>query len=195
MSGRLRSRVLAALLVLGASAAWAQDPARWDRYLDRPRGPYRGQVVDARTKAPLAGAVVVARWLRDRIEPFHSIAENHAVRETVTDAEGRFLLDARDVEEGAPPRTRRPEFLIFMPGYGSYPRMQVSPRGFSGGIFERSGTVVELPSLLDREERRRHVRSFGPHSYSDKPFRDLAELMRQINAERTAIGLEPYTPE
>jgi hypothetical protein len=139
--------------------------------------------------------VVVARWLRDRIEPFHSIAENHAVRETVTDAEGRFLLDARDVEEGAPPRTRRPEFLIFMPGYGSYPRMQVSPRGFSGGIFERSGTVVELPSLLDREERRRHVRSLGPHSYSDKPFRDLAELMRQINAERTAIGLEPYTPE
>ena len=193
MSGRLRSRVLAALLVLGASAAWAQDPERWDRYLDRPRGPYRGQVVDAQTKAPLAGAVVVARWLRDRIEPFRSIAENHAVRETVTDAEGRFLLDARDVEEGAPPRTRHPEFLIFMPGYGSYPRMHVSPRGFSGGIFERPGTVVELPSLRDREERRRHILLVDPHAYSDTPFKDLPKLVRRFNAERAAIGLEPIS--
>ncbi len=79
------------------------------------------------TKAPLAGAVVVVLWLRDRVYPFHSVAENYAVREAVTDAEGRFLLDVRDVEEGAPRRTRRPEFLIFLPGYGSYPKQHVSP--------------------------------------------------------------------
>jgi hypothetical protein len=123
------------------------------------------------------------------------VAEHYAVRETVTDAEGRFLLDAKDVEEGAPRRTYHPEFLIFQPGYGSYPKEYVSPRGFTGGIFERPDTVVELPRLADREDRRKHLWLFGPHSYSDRPFRDLPELMRRINTERIAIGLEPYSPE
>jgi hypothetical protein len=183
------------LVVLGALAAWSQDTQTWDRYLDRPRGPYQGQVIDAETKAPLGGAVVVVRWLQDRVYPVHMVAETFALRETITDAEGRFFLDARDVEERAPRRTRRPAFLIFLPGYGSYPKRHVSPTGFTGGIFERPGTIVELPRLVDREERRKHLGSFGPHSYSDKPFRDLPELMRRINAERTSIGLEPFSPE
>ena len=196
MSVWLRVVVLCCALVMGGPlAAWSQEAERWDRYLDRPRGPYRGQVIDAETKAPLAGAVVVALWWRNRVYPFHSVAEHYAVRETVTDAEGRFLLDAKDVEEGAPRRTYHPEFLIFQPGYGSYPKKYVSPRGFTGGIFERPDTVVELPRLADREDRRKHLWLFGPHSYSDKPFRDLPELMRRINTERIAIGLEPYSPE
>jgi len=196
MSGWLRVVVLCCALLMGSPlAAWSQEAERWDRYLDRPRGPYRGQVIDAETKAPLVGAVVVALWWRNRVYPFHSVAEHYAVRETVTDAEGRFLLDAKDVEEGAPRQTYHPEFLIFQPGYGSYPKKYVSPRGFTGGIFERPDTVVELPRLADREDRRKHLWLFGPHSYSDKPFRDLPELMRRINTERIAIGLEPYSPE
>ena len=196
MSAWLRVLVLCCALIMGGPlAAWSQEAERWDRYLDRPRGPYRGRVIDAETKAPLAGAVVVALWWRNRVYPFHSVAEHYAVRETVTDAEGRFLLDAKDVEEGAPRRTYHPEFLIFQPGYGSYPKKYVSPRGFTGGIFERPDTVVELPRLADREDRRKHLWLFGPHSYSDKPFRDLPELMRRINTERIAIGLEPYSPE
>jgi hypothetical protein len=191
----VRVVALCGVLVMAGSPASSQDTERWDRYLDRPRGPYRGQVVDAETKAPLAGAVVVVRWLRDRVYPVYMVAENYAVRETITDAEGRFFLDAKDVEERAPRRTRRPGFLIFLPGYGSYPKQHVSPTGFTGGMFERPGTIVELPRLVDREERRKHLWSFGPHSYSDKPFRELPELMRRINAERISLGLEPYSPE
>lgn len=191
----LRLVVLCGVLVMSSPpAAWSQETEGWDRYLDRPRGPYRGQVVDAETKAPLAGAVVVVHWLRDRVYPFHSVAENYAVRETITDAEGRFFLDVRDVEEGAPRRTRRPGFFIFLPGYGAYPKKHVSPRGFTGGIFESPGTVVELPRIEDREERRKHLFLFGHGDFSDKPFKDLPELVRGINAERIAIGLEPHVP-
>lgn len=195
MSIWLRVVVLCGVLVTaGPPAVWAQETQGWDRYLDRPRGPYRGQVVDAETKAPLAGAVVVLQWRRDRVYPFHSVSENYAVRETVTDAEGRFLLDAKDVEERAPRRTYHPEVFIFQPGYGSYPKQYVSPRGFTGGIFERSGTVVELPRLEGREERRKHLFLFGPSDFSDRPFKDLPELVRRINAERIAVGLEPHLP-
>ncbi len=192
----LRLVALCIVLLMPGPSAWSQDTERWDRYLDRPRGPYQGQVVDAETKAPLAGAVVVVRWLRDRVYPVHMVAENYAVRETITDADGRFFLDVRDVEEGAPRRTRRPGFFIFLPGYGSYPNRHVSPTGFTGGMFERPGTVIELPRLVDREERRKHLFLFDPHSYSDTPFRDLPEFVRRFNAERVAIGFEPLsTPE
>jgi hypothetical protein len=194
MITRLRLIALCALLLVTGTAASSHDTERWDRYLDRPRGPYRGQVVDAETKAPMAGAVVVVHWLRDRVYPVHMVAENYAVRETVTDVEGRFFLDVRDVEESAPSRTRRPGFFIFLPGYGAYPKKHVSPRGFTGGIFERQGAVVELPRLEDREERRKHLFLFGHGDFSDRPFKDLPELVRRINAERIAIGLEPHIP-
>ena len=190
----VRLVTLCGLLLVTGTAVWSQDTERWDRYLDRPRGPYRGQVVDAETKAPLAGAVVVVHWRRDRVYPFHSVSENYAVRETVTDADGRFFLDAKDVEGGAPRRTYHPEFFIFQPGYGSYPKKYVSPRGFTGGIFERSGTVVELPRLEGPEERRKQQFLFGPGDFSDRPFTDLPELVRRINAERIAIGLQPHVP-
>jgi hypothetical protein len=192
-----RGRLLALCVVLtliGPRAIWSQDTEGWDRYLERPRGPYRGQVVDAETKAPLVGAVVVALWWRNRIYPFHSVAEHYAVRETLTDAEGRFWLDAKDVEENAPRRTYHPEFLVFQPGYGSYPRHQTSPKGFTGGIFERSGTVVELPRLNGQNERRMHLRSISPTSFSEEPFKDLPELMSRVNHERSAVGLNPYLP-
>lgn len=181
--------------MMAAAPARAQQSEGWDRYLGRPRGPYRGQVVDAETKAPLAGAVVVARWMRDRIAPLHLTSEHHAVREVVTDSEGRFVLDATDVEVGAPRHIHHPEFLIFVPGYGSYPSKHVSPKGFTGGIFWGSGTVVELPRLANPQDRRNQLRSFGPYSYSEQPFREIPELMLRINVERTALGLQPYPSE
>ncbi|MEX2222942.1 MAG: hypothetical protein WEG40_14215 [Candidatus Rokuibacteriota bacterium] len=180
------------LVATGSLVARAQDTDLWDRYLDRPRGPYRAQVVDADTKAPLVGAVLVALWRRDRVYPFHSVSENYAVREVITDLEGRFFLDAKDVEQEAPRRTNRPEFLIFLPGYGAFPGLQRSPRGFTGGIFERPETVIELPRLEGREERRRQLMTIGPHSFSETPFKDLPELMRRLNEESVAIGVSQY---
>jgi len=195
MKAWVRVVLLCVAFVLAvAPLVWSQEMQGWDRYLDRPRGPYRAQVVDAQTKTPLVGAVVVALWRRDRVYPFHSVSEHYAVRETVTDANGRFALDAKDVEEGAPRRTYHPEFLIFLPGYGAYPWHQVAPRGFTGGIFERSGMLVELPRLQGQEERRIHLQSISPASFSDQPFKDLPELMRRVNHERAVVGLNPYQP-
>lgn len=190
----LRMLASCAGVVATCSLAWAQNPEGWDRYLDRYRGPYRGQVIDADTKGPLVGAVLVALWRRDRMYPVHIVTENYAVREVVTDSEGWFLLDAKDVEEGAPRRVRRPEFLIFHPGYGSFPYRHKAPTGFIRGIFEGVGSTVELARIEGREERRRHLLTFGPHSFSETPFNDLPQLMRVLNEERMSIGLSPYTP-
>jgi hypothetical protein len=192
----LRVVVAAMCLTALGSVALAQSPEAWDRYLDKYRGPYRGRVIDANTKAPLAGAVFVALWRRDRVYPLHTTTENYAVKEAVTDADGRFDMDARSLEEGAPRRTHRPEFVIFLPGYGAFPRFHKAPRGFLGGVFEGLGTSIELPRLEGREERRKNLGAIHPYSISDTPFKDLSHLMHRINEERTAIGLSPYpSPE
>jgi len=183
-----RSGLLCVSLLVVSSLAWGQT---WERYLDRYRGPYRGQVIDAETKAPLVGAVVVAMWTRDRVYPFHSVNERYAVREVATDAEGRFVLEARDIEATAPKRTLHPEFRIFVPGYGAYPRYHKVPQGFTGGIFWGGGTEVELPRLEARKQRIESLRSVDPYNFSERPFDDLPILVKSFNQERVALGFEP----
>jgi hypothetical protein len=179
-------------LLAVCATALAQSPEGWDRYLDRYRGPYRGQVIDADTKAPLAGAVVVVAWTRDRLYPFHSVNERYAVREVLVGPDGRFVMDAKDIEERAPRRTLRPDFSIFLPGYGSFPRFQKAPTGFLGDLFEREGTTVELPRLDARRERLESLRAADPYNFSEDPFKEIPQHTEQFNRERRALGLEPY---
>ena len=186
--------ICAWLLVLGAPV-WAQAPKGWDRLLGSSRGrPYRGLVIDSDTKAPLSGAVVIALWRRERVYPFQVNTEDYAARETVTDAEGRFVMEVRDIEANAPRRTRKPEFLVFLPGYGSFPHGYTSPRGFLTELFEGSGTTIELPRLSSREKRLEVLSGADPHYFSKTPHKTLPELFKAVDAERVALGLKPYPP-
>jgi hypothetical protein len=189
----LRTLAVSTWLLVACVSAWAQMPEGWDRYLGHPRGPYRGQIIDAQTKAPLAGAVVVALWRRDRVYPLQVNSEHYAVRETVTDSDGRFVMEVRDIEEGAPRRTRKPEFLVFLPGYGAFPHRYASPKGFIAELFYGAGASVELPRLESREERLKNLSSFSPHRFSETPYKDLPRLMRAVDEERIEVGLSPYS--
>jgi hypothetical protein len=119
--------------------------------------------------------------------------EHYAVREVLTDTDGVFVIDAEQIEERAPRRTYHPEFLIFMPGYGSYPRFQKAPTGFIGGVFEGAGVVVELPRLESPEERRKHLLRVNP--MTPDPLTEVPQLMRKIDEERVSIGLTPALPK
>lgn len=188
------SRVLAsALLLWGAGAVSGAE--LWSRDLDRSRGPYRGRVIDADTRQPIAGAVVVARWTRLRVFPAHSMTVPHALRETLTGADGGWVIEARDLESGGPlKKLHRPTFVIFVPGYGAYPWKQVAPTGFLGGIFEGAGATVELRRLQDREERLEQRDHLSPVGWTAAPFRDLPNFMRLLNEEHRQLGLPPYRP-
>ncbi|MFQ5804254.1 MAG: carboxypeptidase-like regulatory domain-containing protein [Candidatus Methylomirabilales bacterium] len=165
---------------------------RWDPYLQGYHGPYRGRVIDAETKQPLVGAVVVAVWSRTVSQIVQSSTFLYEVCEVLTDVKGAFVLHAKQIERHAPPRTWRPTFKIFLRGYGSFPGHQVAPRGFIGGIFEGAGTTVELPRLKTREERRAHLRGIDPWALTDDPFKDIPHFMRLVNSERASLELEPY---
>lgn len=118
-------------------------------------GPWRGQVIDAETKAPIEGAVVVAVWYRSHFGgPGGPVERFEDARETMTDKDGKWEIPAYEYNAVFRDKTR-PEFTIFKPGYGSFPHYQVSPREVAGyEIFIKEGAVVELPKLKSEKERR-----------------------------------------
>jgi len=197
----LRRHRGAILAVLGALvlASCAPVAGQNDEYLGgKTLGPYVGQVVDAETRAPIEGAVVVASWWRDRVWPGATISERYAAREVLTDREGRFVLDATQLEEYAPGGTLHPRFTVFFPGYAAFPPrigstgIAFSKGGFLTGDFSPRGALIGLPRIKTQAERRDHVTTLNPFSLSQRPFRELPEFMRLINRESTSVGLEPY---
>ena len=192
MTPLLRTFALGMWLLVACASAWAQMPEGWDRLLGPERGrPYRGLILDSQTKAPLVGAVVAALWRRERVYPFQVNTERYAVRETVTDSEGRFVMEVKDIEESAPRRTRKPEFLVFLPGYGAFPHRYTSPKGFMATLFEGTGTTIEIPRLEGRDDRINNLGRVGPYRFSEDPAKDLPRLMKAIDDERVALGLDP----
>lgn len=156
--------ILAATLVWGmgiTATAWAD-------------GPYRGKVIDAETKAPIEGAVVVAIWTEKVVEtlPFQGRELKKTTRrfaeakEALTDKNGEFEIPGyvkgkvgKDYMGAQPPH-----FHIFKPGYGKYPWHQVSPKENVKYHFWRF-TVVELQKLTTREERLRMYRELSLYTY------------------------------
>jgi hypothetical protein len=101
----------------------------------------------------------------------------------------------KDIEEGAPRRTRKPEFLVFVPGYGSFPQGYTAPKGFLAELFEGPGTTIELPRLSNRQQRLNILKSASPHKFSDNPDQEIPRLTRAIERERAALGLDPPASE
>jgi hypothetical protein len=180
--------MLVGLLVL---AGWGSAAAQNDdgkRYVNGQKGTYRGRVLDAETGRPLAGAAVVAVWRRDRVMPLGGRSEHYAAREALTDENGDWLIEARDVERAAPRRTWRPFFTIFLPGYGRPEKLPGTPHTF----YEGAGHTVEMPRLKTRDERRDYLPWLSPSSLSPKPFEEIPRFMELVNAERKALGFTPY---
>lgn len=103
------------------------------------RGPFRGQIVDAETGAPMANVNVVAAW------PyvgglFSGAATVYETRETVSDANGRFeVRELRGVI--LEPSVDPPHIYVFHAGYAAEP---------ANGL--RNRPVVPLRRLTTRSE-------------------------------------------
>jgi hypothetical protein len=191
MSRRVTCVIVGVLLLVAGFAARAQRP-RDHPYLEGPEGPYHGRVVDAETGSPLAGAVVVAVWSRERVLPFQSSIVFHAVREVLTGSDGAWVLDGRDVEARAPDRTLLPSFDVYYPGYAAITSGVFTRFGGSETGDMAAGGTVRLPRLQTREDRRLR---FPMIPATPKPFGDVPNLMRLINIERASLGLEPLYGE
>lgn len=157
----------------------------WSRYLNGPKGPYRGKVIDAETKAPISGAVVLVYWYVD-VPGFHMTSTFYDAREVLTDANGEFFIDVIDIEGLAPELTRAPQFIIFKPAYGYFPRYQLKPRPLPDYVFSGKGHIVELPQWKTKTDR---LKTF-PSPPSEIPDVKMPELLKALNEESQQLGLK-----
>ena len=182
---------------------------------------FKGKVLDAETKEPIEGAVVVVVYHKDaiRLAP-HSISIIKNIKETLTLKDGTFSIPAYLSLAEPLSFDFWVTFIIFKPGYGRFPGHQVTPSGLTpidGEVFfskdvgskgelrmwvkEEIGPrlrkskvvfgIVELPKLKTRDERRRNIPSLPSHL---KFLKKQKNLIRLRNEEEENIGLQKTDP-
>jgi hypothetical protein len=134
---------LVAVVVLLIVGGWLRGQPQW--------GPFRGQLVDAETGAPIPSAHVMVRWDRRLPTPTGDGGQSFLdAVETVTNDDGRFELAAR-------PRywelfATRPSVGMFAPGYVASGREVTPP----DGVPFVEPTVIKMRPLETRQEQCRH---------------------------------------
>jgi hypothetical protein len=165
-------------------------------------GPWRGQVVDKDTGKPLEGAVVLARWEKRYTSFVGEMGGNeyYDSEEIVTDAEGRFVIAARQTWTVNPfSEIYGPEFFIFKSGYGRWqfrdfdkwwnkdPERERTERE----RFTADGALLELPPLKTQQERR----EFSGHMPLGMPAVRMPKYLEELNRNRQILGLQPVNPK
>jgi hypothetical protein len=173
---------------------------------------FKGKVIDADTKEPIEGAVVVASWMEETTTPGATHTRLKDVKESITDKKGEWIITGPKGKEGGNITsiftlitgtyyTRTPEFIVFKPGYCSWPagftidacRGKIKPAG-NNKVAE--GDTVELPRLTDKDARQKAAR-VGPSSMSDiladkEKAKKVRNFITLINEEKRFLGLPEY---
>jgi hypothetical protein len=167
-------------------------------------GPWKGQVVDKETGKSLEGVVVLARWEKRYTSFVGEMGGNeyYDSEEVITNAEGRFVIQARQTWTLNPlSEIYGPEFFIFKSGYGRWQFRDFDSWGLKDAIvsaertraewqrFTEEGAVLELPVLKTIEQRLEFVRAMRPHGV---PSDRMMKYLDAINRERVTLKLEAY---
>jgi hypothetical protein len=174
---------------------------------------FKGKVVDAETKLPIEGAVVVVVYNKTTMGlGAGTISSIINVRETLTDKDGMFRIPSYTtlIQPFSWPSSA--SFIIFKPSYGNFPDQRIYPPGlslpdqeifFSAGIgaeryletqvglelkFSTLKTgIVELPKLKTREDR---LKSIPSPIGEESDYKKQKLFIRMLNEENKNLGLK-----
>jgi hypothetical protein len=164
-------------------------------------GPYYGKVIDAETKEPLEGAVIVLVFYTERFgSPGGRVSHLADAMEAVTDKKGDFKIPAirffryriMSVWRSAPLIT------IIKSGYGCFPDHKKSSIGIKDVQKEEASSIllpnreliVMLPKIDDPKERRENLTWNCNLTVS---YDTVPTYKNEENKERVHFGLEPLS--
>ncbi len=181
---------------------------------------FKGKVIDAETKAPIEGAVVVVVYTKvvAGLGPGWS-SFPFDVRETFTSRDGMFTVPSYTTITHPFSFNSFAEIIIFKPGYGSFPWYPKLPYGinkedtelfFSEGFGKEREIklivgvdkgpiwkdcrvrfgVVELPKLTTREERKKAF-DLVMIPGPEIPSRKISNFLKLYNEENAFFGFSP----
>ena len=166
---------------------------------------FKGRVIDAGTREPIEGAAVVVYWHKETTVYIDTATVLKDVKETLTDENGEWKIRGPKGHEDSTfltlitilpyvYYTREPNFIIFKPGYCSYPGgfgiaacRGLKPGG-KGPIIE--GATIELPRLTGREDRKRAKPGFV--TGGTKWARKQKTFIKLLNKENRYLGVDEY---
>ncbi len=168
---------------------------------------FHGRVVDAETKEPIVGAVVVAYWYEARATISGESTRYKDVKEILTDKNGEWSITGPKGSRGSnfmayltfftgAHYTREPSFIIFKPGYCSYPNgvSIESCKGmkFSGDGEIMEGKALELPKLLKNMNKVDRLRVIPGPVAGEGSLEKQREFIRLLNEESRNLGIPEY---
>lgn len=160
---------------------------------------FKGKVVDAETRKPIEGAVVVAIYKIREYSFVQSDAVVADVKEVLTDKHGEFRISQHTFFSLYPvARGETTTFLIFKPGYASISELSLGDILSGGGKkgelpwienrdlkFIFAPGLVGLPRVTTRDERLKAIPGHVTDATDKTPF-----LNRLIEEEDRALELE-----
>lgn len=174
---------------------------------------FRGKVIDAETKEPIEGTVVVAVYNKHVYGPSGGYRTVVKVKETLTDKNGEFYFSAFSTVIHPFSKEDYTTFIIYKPGYGRLPhnrthsltrvsletvekyfyaesfgkkgKVNVLEHGKRNSVREVTFGVLERMPLKTRKERLRAT----PSTPTDYRSKKLPLLFKAINEEHRRFGL------
>lgn len=157
-------------------------------YAVRFDGPYKGKIVDAETREPIEGVVVLGVWYTAQFSPAGSTHRFYDASETVTDKNGEFRMS------GKGPRVLSNlepiNITVFKTGYEYFraPWESLQEAKSLKEIIKWEGDKVIMPlrKLTMTERKNRIV------STPNIPYKKMQLLTREVNKEDfEAKGFSP----
>ncbi len=177
-------RFASVLVVIAGIASCALSPG------SASAGPYRGRVIDAETKEPLVGAVVLVYWNLFALVPGHPERFLDA-EEALTDGRGEFSIGAHPPSAPLPgTKVSEPHISILKPGYAPFPYGHTAPpwppRGYEEllGMMQQSPILIELPRLKTQAEARRMLDLVNPLAV---PQERIPRMIETFDAARRQL--------
>lgn len=182
---------------------------------------YKGKVIDAETKVPIGGAVVVVIYEKHVYGPAGGYPSVIKVKETLTDKNGEFFFPSYSTIIHPVSREDDTCFIIYKPGYGNYPDKTISPP--SGMTYQsmknffaadKFGKQMEVKVRVWKIGKKKHTTqkvTFGlvelpllktrkerlraipgrPAGFTGFRSKKLPLLFKAINDEHKRFGLKP----
>lgn len=157
-------------------------------YAARIDGPYRGRVIDAETREPIEGVVVLGTWDRETPTVAGAVHKFYDAVETVTDKNGEFEIKGLGVLVMS--NIIPMEILIFKSGY------EYEGGGWrQGNSFYEKLTwdwergIIPLKKLTMEERKKQGSPDFPSEAYRQKK---IPLLIKEINKEEAYFGRRPY---
>jgi len=182
-----RAALIGLLVVLGLAAR--ADAA----------GPWQAQVVDAETKQPLEGIVVLAWWTR-HVRSFGGYSEDYRdSQEVLTGKDGRFTIEPRWFFSLNPLVFFRGPFVaMFKPGYGDYewpgyrgsetwPKEKREALRTEAQLLLLEGIVLEMPLLVSVGQREEYLKHLSGR-ISGVPLDKRPLMQEAVREERKTLG-------